>query len=113
MNKHFNVSKIEKGIGERIRKCRESKGLSQQQLGDEIGVAQNTISNYECGRSVPSTLDMMKLVELFDTSYIYLYEGIEFNTEDIARGYSELSFKKKHIWDAIASSMLQVLLREI
>lgn len=37
-------------IGQRIREARKERGLSQKELGDAIGVAQNTISDMEAGK---------------------------------------------------------------
>lgn len=36
-------------IGETIRKLRKSKKLSQEALGDKIGVERSTIAKYESG----------------------------------------------------------------
>lgn len=41
-------------IGERIRTYREKNGLSQQQLGEKIGVSNNRISNWEQGFNRPN-----------------------------------------------------------
>lgn len=39
--------------GDRLRKARETAGLSQEQLAAELGVSKNTISNYETGNVKP------------------------------------------------------------
>jgi len=36
-------------VGERLRKAREVIGLDQDQLGDEIAMSRNSVSNYETG----------------------------------------------------------------
>lgn len=38
-------------LGERIKELRLERGLSQKELADKIGVATNTISQYESGKS--------------------------------------------------------------
>ncbi len=38
-------------IGERIKKQRTELGLSQKELADKVGIAQNTVAQYEKGTS--------------------------------------------------------------
>lgn len=45
--KDFNMQQI----GERIRKFRTELGLSQKELAEKLGVAQNTVAQYEKGTS--------------------------------------------------------------
>ena len=42
-------------IGEFIQQSRKAKGLTQKDLGDQIGVSDKTISKWENGNSVPDT----------------------------------------------------------
>jgi transcriptional regulator with XRE-family HTH domain len=39
-------------IGQKIKKARLEKGLTQQELGDIVGVQKSAIAKYECGRVV-------------------------------------------------------------
>ena len=40
-------------IGKRIRTCRLAKGMTQEQLANEVGVVVTHISHIETGNSVP------------------------------------------------------------
>lgn len=40
-------------IGKRIRKARQDKDLTQEQLADKIGYTKQTVSNWETGKSTP------------------------------------------------------------
>ncbi|WP_082297482.1 helix-turn-helix domain-containing protein [Microbacterium sp. GCS4] len=40
-------------LGEHIAKARKDAGLDQTQLAKAVGIARNSLSNYETGRSVP------------------------------------------------------------
>jgi transcriptional regulator with XRE-family HTH domain len=40
-----------KELGARIAQARKDHGLTQQQLADELGVAQQTLAHYEVGRA--------------------------------------------------------------
>ena len=39
-------------IGQKIKKSRLERGLTQQELGDIVGVQKSAIAKYECGRVV-------------------------------------------------------------
>ncbi|WP_372457108.1 helix-turn-helix domain-containing protein [Microbacterium allomyrinae] len=41
-------------LGELLAKWRKDAGLDQTQMAERVGVARNSISNYENGRSVPT-----------------------------------------------------------
>ncbi len=45
---------IDKNIGERIRQFREAMGLSQEALGDAIGMSHGQVSKFELSRFQPS-----------------------------------------------------------
>lgn len=51
-------------LGERIRRLREQRRWSQQQLGDLLGVSTKSVSNWERGRNIPRN-SMGALSELF------------------------------------------------
>lgn len=50
--KHMRTKHPEISDDKTLRQLREIFGMTQQQLSDEIGVSQNHISSFECGRSV-------------------------------------------------------------
>ena len=55
-----------KELGERIRRARKNKGLSQEELGNLIGVHGNTVSAWENGVFLPKILIMQKLAQALD-----------------------------------------------
>lgn len=59
-------------IGERIRRLRREKDISQEQLGKMLNVGKTTISNYETGYSSPDNETLKKLAEIFDCTTDYL-----------------------------------------
>jgi len=36
-------------VGDRLRKAREYAGLTQKELGEQVGITRNTVGNYETG----------------------------------------------------------------
>ena len=59
--------------GERIKKLRKEKGLTQQQLGEMLGVQKSAIAKYENGR-VPNLKKetLSRLAEIFNVTPNYL-----------------------------------------
>lgn len=65
-----------KELGEKIKELRTERGLSQKQLADKIGVATNTISQYESGKSKTSIDVLASLAIELDTTTDFLL-GLE------------------------------------
>jgi transcriptional regulator with XRE-family HTH domain len=59
---------------------RTKKKMSQVNLSVKIGVAQETISAYESGRSFPSVDTLLKLCEIFNVSADYLLDKTNIST---------------------------------
>ena len=62
-------------LGEKIKELRTERGLSQKQL-DKIGVATNTVSQYESGKSKTSIDILANLAIELDTTTDFLL-GLE------------------------------------
>ncbi len=57
---------------ENLRIIREKQGKSQVNVAVNIGVAQEMISSYESGKSLPSAKTLIKLANYLNTSTDYL-----------------------------------------
>lgn len=66
----------------RVKELRESKNLSQLNLGMKIEVAQETISGYEIGRAEPNLETLVKLANCLNTSVDYLLNRTDVKTFD-------------------------------
>ena len=51
--------------GERIRQGRETKGLTQEELAEVVGVSRQAVSKWEKGTSDPSTSNLCALAKLY------------------------------------------------
>ncbi len=65
-----------KNAGERIKKLRIGCGLSQKELAERVGVAQNTLAQYEKGTSRTSLEVLVNLAVELDTTTDYIL-GLE------------------------------------
>ena len=59
-------------IGKRVKELRMKKGLSQQELGNNIGVTKVSICGYENGTRVPTIDNLIKLSDALDVTIDYL-----------------------------------------
>lgn len=59
-------------FGAHLRMARENAGLSTQQVAEHIGVARQTIYNYELGRRVPSNAMLVAMAKMYDVSAEFL-----------------------------------------
>lgn len=64
-------------VADRIQNLRKTKGLSQEELADKIGVSRQAVSKWESGQSLPDIEKIIMLSEWFDVTTDYLLRGIE------------------------------------
>jgi len=62
-------------IGERIRVARMNAGLSQQKLGDKMGISKMAISKYETGAIVPKSGILIKLGKALGVEVEYFFRS--------------------------------------
>ena len=62
-------------FGRRLRVLREEHVLSQEQLGERVGVSRAYVSQMEIGQGWPSTGLLSKLAEALDVTTDYLLRG--------------------------------------
>lgn len=60
-------------IGSRIKEARLSKGLSQEQLGEKLGVSFQAISSWETGKCIPDSDHLPALSRVLDLSLDSLF----------------------------------------
>lgn len=73
---------------------RKERKISQQELGNKIGLARNTICQYESGNRVPDVSTLILLADFFNVSTDYLLDRDE-------RNQSPLSEAKQQLIDVI------------
>lgn len=94
-------------FSDKLYKLRISKGISQKELADNLGVAQSSINYWEKGQRDPSITVVKKIAEYFGVSLDYLMEiddnhavsGAEFS--DLVQKYRVLDADGKETVDFI------------
>ena len=57
---------------EKIVELRKQKGLSQEELAEQLGVSRQAVSRWELGQTLPDIFNLVQLCELFGVSADYL-----------------------------------------
>ena len=70
-------------LGEKIKKYREEKKMTQVEVAEVLGVKPATISKYEAGTLEPNIESLKKLAELFEVSVDELLKEDEFDVSKI------------------------------
>lgn len=64
-------------IADRIQRLRKAKGMSQEELADQIGVSRQAVSKWESGQTSPDLEKIVLLSDFFDVTTDYLLKGLE------------------------------------
>lgn len=64
-----------RNLKERLKKLRKSLDMTQQAFADKIGMKQNTIAQYEMGRTVPSDAIIFSICREFNVNEQWLRDG--------------------------------------
>lgn len=64
-------------IADRIQSLRKSKGVSQEELADRIGVSRQAVSKWESEQSTPDVEKIVLLSNYFEVTTDYILKGIE------------------------------------
>lgn len=99
-------------FNEKLIKLRKEKGLSQEELGTEIGVSRQTISKWELAQSYPDFQRLVLLSDYFHMSLDTLVKDIDveevrnknLNEKQLATIYKDIKTTK-----TIISTVVNVL----
>lgn len=78
-------------IGERLLELRKQKGLSQEEVADQVGVTRQTVSKWEVGESKPDFDKIIPLCDLFSITTEELLRG--------EKGKEEQQVSKEEVYD--------------
>lgn len=71
--------------GERIKKLRKSKGVTQRELATRLGISEQAVSKWEKNLSNPSTKNLLQIAKIFGVSITYFYQSEESQSKKIVR----------------------------
>ena len=82
-------------LNEKIMKLRKEKGLSQEELGNEINVSRQAVSKWEAEQTKPDIDKLKEIAKFFDVSFEYLLNDEIDNVDDTKKDRKEKSNTKK------------------
>ena len=71
-------------VGQRIRRRRWMLGMTQQQLGDAVGIKFQQIQKYETGMNRVSASRLYDIATALDVPVSFFFEGVGVDPADIA-----------------------------
>lgn len=72
-------------IAKRLSELRKEKGVTQDEIANEINVKRTTIANYETGKRAPDYETLIRLADIYGVSCDYIIRGVNSEFADIHR----------------------------
>lgn len=69
-------------VGRNVRNLRNQRKLSQEALGDALGMTFQQIQKYEKGTNRIASSNLVKIAQRLDVSLMTLFHGVDAETED-------------------------------
>lgn len=94
-------------IAQRIREERQLHELSQERLGQILGVTQQAVAKWESGKAEPDSSTLRKISSLFNVSIDYLLGNDKHMPERPVYDsrISKLPSDKKHLIDTVLTEL--------
>jgi len=64
-------------IADRIQNLRKTKGISQEELADAVGVSRQAVSKWESEQSIPDIDKVIIMSDFFEVTTDYILKGVE------------------------------------
>ena len=64
-------------LGEKIKACRQTAGMSQEKVAELVGVSRQAVTKWEANQSAPNTENLFKLAEILGTTVDFLLASRE------------------------------------
>lgn len=81
----FEQNTTKMSIGSKVRKYREAKNYSQEELALILEVAQTTISNIESDKNIPNAILLCKIAKTLEVGLDELFENSKSTVNHIKR----------------------------
>ncbi len=100
-------------LGQRLKEARTRAGLTQEELGKQLGVSRQTIYNWENSRSTPDIASVIKLGKLYNMSLDKLLSG-----DEVIQQFQDLANRRRKFWQmmleiGVILQLIGVLLRSL
>ena len=82
----------QKKIGSLLRELRKEKGLTQEQLAEQFGVSNRTVSRWENGSNMPDLSMLVEIADYYDVEIREILDG-ERKSENMMKEEKETLLK--------------------
>lgn len=86
-----------KAMGARIKKLRETSGITQTELAGKVGVSKSVVSAYEKGIRNPSNKTLQLIADIFGVSLLSFFEKGHFPNETVTIDITDLTSDQQKI----------------
>ena len=101
----LDAAEIDRHVGERIRRRRVMLGLTQEQLGEALGISYQQIQKYETGANRVSAGRLFMISQILEVGIATLFDGLGEDVDDainntsrhvieLVRAFSKISDEK-------------------
>lgn len=107
----YNEPEVINVYAEQIRLLRQQKGLSQQMLGEMLGVSAVAVGKWERGQTQPDIPTLMRLAEIFEVSVDELcgYQPVsprqDGNISVMTRAFGRLTHEEQDKYIAVGKAL--------
>lgn len=84
-----NPDPIDVHVGSRVRLRRTLLGMSQEKLGDALGLTFQQIQKYERGANRIGSSRLFKLSQILDVPVSFFFDDMPDDVEQVGRGFDE------------------------
>lgn len=84
-------------IGKFIQRCRKEQGLTQEQLGEKLGVTYKAVSKWENARSLPDPSLYEELCGILNISLTELFNGDYIREEETREKADEVLYQQLEV----------------
>lgn len=97
-------------VGEKIRKLRKSRNMTQAEMGKVLNLANNTISGWESGSNSLTVEKINEVATVFNVPASYFFDGIEGanESEQTHRTYSYLTVEQSVFFTDLMTKALEM-----
>ena len=82
-------------FGEKVRSCRQEKGLTQENLGERLGVSSQAVSKWENNESYPDAELLLPLANELDVSLDLLFGNARLTERDVLVAVADLVMREQ------------------
>ncbi len=107
----MNFEKLKHHIGNKVKMLRTFAKIGQEELGFDVGVSTETISNIERAKVLPTILTLEKIAEKFsiDITEFFQFERNDVKSKERMEMEEKILYEVKNMSDKELAFMLMVV----